>query len=119
MPWKANPIKIAINIPIIVADAPIIAEAIPAIAPIGSIAKALRLPIYKPFKKKASIDQMMKINRNSWSENIDVFRISRTQRAKIICKAKPTVARKIIPSFITNIAFIKLAGAARIEMIAK
>ena len=47
--------------PTIVADAPIIAEAIPAISPIGSIATALRLPKYKPFKKKAKVDHITKI----------------------------------------------------------
>jgi len=61
VPSKANPIKTAINMPTIVADAPIIAEAIPAILPIGSIANALRLPKYKPFKKKANVDHITKI----------------------------------------------------------
>ena len=51
--------------PIIVADAPIIAAAIPAISPIGSIANALRLPKYKPFKKKAIVDHITKIIKNN------------------------------------------------------
>ena len=60
VPLKANPIKTAINMPTIVADAPIIAEAIPAILPIGSMANAFRLPKYKPFKKKAIVDHITK-----------------------------------------------------------
>lgn len=51
--------------PTIVADAPIIAEAIPAILPIGSMANAFRLPKYKPFKKKAIVDHMTKTVKNN------------------------------------------------------
>ena len=50
---------------------------------------------------------------------MDVFRITRIVRAKIICKAKPIVASNRIPYFITKEAFIKLAGAASNEIIAK
>ena len=64
LPLKANPIGIAIKIPNIVADAPIIADAIPAISPIGSMAKAFKLPKYKPFKKKAITDQRIKVISN-------------------------------------------------------
>jgi len=50
---------------------------------------------------------------------MDVFRIIRILIAKIICKAKPIVASNRIPYFMTKEAFIKLAGAASIEITAK
>ena len=50
---------------------------------------------------------------------MDVLSISRIITAKIICKAKPIVASNRIPYFITKEAFMKLAGAASIEIIAK
>ena len=91
----------------------------PAISPIGSIAKAFKLPKYKPFRKKAITDQLIKITSNHSMDMKSWLIIKIVIIAKIICSAKPIVANNFIPYFITKAAFIKLAGAASIEIIAK
>ena len=57
VPLKASPTGTAINTEMTVETDPAIDAAMPAMCPIGSIARALRFPSEKPSMKKIEVDQ--------------------------------------------------------------